>query len=156
MHFSSWTWLTPEEESVSAWHIKVLTTALLCAARWWKSKAKYWSVCVGFRYTSVLILPSSSLDRSASRNGSCPLDSLSAVNGMCGSMLLKCSWKGSTNCKSRGNAVQVSSTYLLQKQGGMWKVAKALRSMSSITRFTTTTDTGDPMAVLWTLLSNTR
>ena len=44
--FSSWTWLTPEEKSFTDRHIKVLTTALLCAARWWELKAKYWSMCV--------------------------------------------------------------------------------------------------------------
>ena len=79
MRFFSWTRLT-SEESISAQHIKVLTTALLCAAGWWESKAKYWSVCVTFRYTSVLIVLSPSVVRSMSRNGSCPPDSLSTVN----------------------------------------------------------------------------
>ena len=76
MCFSSWIRLTSEEESVSARHIKVLTTALLCAAGWWESKAKYWSVSVSLRYTSVLIVPSSSVVRSMSRKSSCPPDSL--------------------------------------------------------------------------------
>ena len=85
---------------------------LLCAAGWWESKAKHWSVCVAFWYTSVLTVPSSSLVRSTSRKGSCTLDSLSTVNRMFESMLLRCSWKWST--MSQVSMVYVSSMYLLQ------------------------------------------
>ena len=35
--------------------------------------------------------------------------------------------------------------YLLQNRGGGWKVDSASCSTSSITRFATTTDTGDPI-----------
>ena len=60
----------------------------------------------------------------------------------------------------RGSVVHVSSTYLLQNCDGLWKVDGASCSTSSITRFATTTDTGDPIAVPWicrsTLPSKTR
>ena len=46
-----------------------------------------------------------------------------------------------------GSAVQLLSTYLFQKDGGCGYIDKALCSTSSMTRFTTVTDTGDPMAV---------
>ena len=45
--------------------------------------------------------------------------------------------------------MHVSSTYLLQTRGGVWKVDSASCSTSSITRFTTTTDTVDSIAVPW-------
>ena len=91
------------------------------------------------------MVPSSSLVRGTSRNGSCPPDSFSTVNWMFVLMLLRCSWKSFT--KSRGSAAHVSFTYLLQKHVGVWKEDVALSSMSFITRFATTTDTGNPMAV---------
>ena len=40
--------------------------------------------------------------------------------------------------------MHVSSMYLLQNRGGVWKVDSASCSTSSITRFATTTNTGDP------------
>ena len=43
--------------------------------------------------------------------------------------------------------MQVSSTYLFQKGGGCEYVDRALCSTSSMTRFATVTDTGDPIAV---------
>ena len=91
--------------------------------------------------------PSSSLFRRMSRKGSRPFDSLSIVNCMQGSILFRWSWKESTRLE--GSAVHVSSTYLLQNRGGVWKVDSASCSTSSITRFATTTDTGDPIAVPW-------
>ena len=42
----------------------------------------------------------------------------------------------------------MSSTYLLQKQGGMWKEDRALHSMSSITRLATTTTPGDLLEIM--------
>ena len=45
--------------------------------------------------------------------------------------------------------MHVSSTYLLQNRGGVWKEDSASCSTSSITRFATTTDTVDSIAVPW-------
>ena len=104
----------------------------------------HWSMCVALWNNDVLMPPLPSLVRSTSRNGSCPSDYLSTVNWMFGSILLRCARKGSTR------TVIVLSMYLLQKRGGVWKEDRALHSMSSITRFATTTDTAEPMAVPWT------
>ena len=45
------------------------------------------------------------------------------------------------------STVHVSSTYDFQNLGGIFVVARALSSTSSMTRFATVTDTGDPIAV---------
>ena len=48
-----------------------LTTERLCCRWWLESKARYWSVWVGFLYTLVRILPSSSTTTNVSRKASC-------------------------------------------------------------------------------------
>ena len=48
---------------------------------------------------------------------------------------------------SRENGTNVVNISFPETYGGVWKVDSAFCSMSSITKLTTTTDTGDPMAV---------
>ena len=125
-----------------------VTTALSCAAEWWDSKFRYWSVWVVLRYTEVLMEPPSSLIRRRSKKGRCPSDSFSTVNWMWLLMLLRWLWKEST--RSPVSTVQVLSIYHLRKRG-VWKVDSTFCSMSSITKLVTTTDTSVPMAVPCTL-----
>jgi len=61
-----------------------------------------------------------------------------------GSILFRWMWKKLTRPES--------SMYLLQNCGGVWKVDSASCSTSSMTRFGTTTDTDDPIAILWICL----
>ena len=37
----------------SAVWLKDLITQNLCSSEWWESKSGYWSVCIGFQYTSI-------------------------------------------------------------------------------------------------------
>ena len=61
--------------------MRVLTTATLCVTGWCDAKEKYWLVCVVFRYTNVVTVPSDSRHRSTSRKGSIlSSDSSSTVN----------------------------------------------------------------------------
>ena len=49
--FSSSTRCTPEDDSVLALDMRVLTTATLCVTGWCDAKERYWLVCVVFQYT---------------------------------------------------------------------------------------------------------
>ena len=72
------------------------------------------------------------------------LDS-SLVNCMCWSIELRCCRNSSVLVDFK--MVRVSSTNLLQKDGGFWAVCMALVSRSSIYRLATNGLMGDPMAV---------
>ena len=75
-----------------------------------------------------------------------PFDSFSMVNLIEGSTVLR--WSKNRLTWSSGRAVNVSSTYRFQNGGdGCGQVLSALSSMSSMRRFATVTDTGDPIAV---------
>ena len=64
------------------------TTPNLCCRGWFDEKLRYWSVCVGLRYTLNLRLPISSLVTSTSSIGRLPSDSFSIVNLIAGCWLL--------------------------------------------------------------------
>ena len=100
---------------------------------------------VFFLYTDVDRGPSSWWVTKVSRKESDPFDSFSMVNLIVGSTVLR--WSRNRLTWSSGRAVNVSSTYRFQKVGGCEQVLRALSSTSSITRFATVTDTGDPIAV---------
>ena len=74
-------------------------------------------------YIEVLMDPPVSCLSGMSRKRSWPSFSFSMVNWMLESTLFRCWWSESTRLK--GSAVQVSSTYLLQKCGGVCKVGRA-------------------------------
>ena len=112
------TWLTPDKARALALCSNVLTSALLCNAGWCDSKLRYWFVWVVLQYTEALMEPPSSLVRRMCKKGSCQSDSISTVNWMLLSMLLRWLWKEST--RSPGSTVQVSSTYHFQKRRGVW------------------------------------
>ena len=90
--------------------------------------------------------PSSSLLRKMSRKGSSH-PTASPLRTVCKGATVEMVVKGVNQVG--GSAVKVSSTYLLQNRGGVWKEDSASCSTSSITRFATTTDTVDSIAVLW-------
>ena len=70
---------------------KVLITLNLAKSLWWLSHCKYWSVWVGFLYTVMDRLPSTSGFTMVSKKGIDPSSLLSStVNFMAGSRLLMC------------------------------------------------------------------
>ena len=115
---------------------------------WWLlSHWRYKSVCVGFLYTVVLRFPSSSGIIRTSRKGMDPsVPASSLVNCIWWSMLLRCSRKLVLCGDSK--MVKVSSTYLLQKRGGVWCCADGYFFFSnfSMYKFATIGLKGDRIA----------
>ena len=74
--------------------VRVLTTLYLAVRRWWLSHCKYWSVCVGFLYTVIDILPPVSGFTMVSKKEMALSSWLSStVNCMARSTLLMCCGK---------------------------------------------------------------
>ena len=134
------------EQMVLALWWRVPTTPYLDVIVWLLSHFRYWSVWVSFLYTVVFNVPSSLGVMRMSRKGMEPSDlDSSLVNCMCWSIELRCCRNSSVLDDFR--MVRVSSTNLLQKDGGFWAVCMALVSRSSIYRLATNGLMGDPMAV---------
>ena len=124
------------EHTVLALWYRVPATLYLDEMVWWLSHCKYRSVWVGFLNTDVLRLPSSSGVTKVSRNSMDPSSFTSSqVNLMFGWMELRCCRK--LFLSSFLMIVNVSSTYLLHKAGGVYDVLMAWTSRSSIDRFAT-------------------
>ena len=139
--FNNW----GSEQMVLALWSRVPITLYLDGSVWWLSHCRYKSVCVGFLKTVLLRLPSSSGITNTSRNGRDPSSLCSSqVNWICWSTELMWSKKAILCDDSR--IVNVSSTYLLQKEGGWGDVLMAFFSNSSIKRLATIGLMGEPMA----------
>ena len=137
--------------TVSARWFRVLMTPSLCSSGWWESNSKYWSVCVGFLYTSMLRLLSSSVWTVQYNKGRpSPLTS-SCVNLMLLSTAFICSAKASTSLALI--LTPVSSRCLNLKPWLPVKVIKALPSTSSMTCLVSIGDTSEPMKQLCFWLS---
>ena len=105
------------EQMVWALCVSVLMTLYLAAMLWLLSHGRYRSVWVGFLYTPIVKLPSSSGLMIVSRKGMEPSSfASSTVNWIEGSTVLMC-WRNSCwyfcCCTTK-----VSSTYLFQTLGG--------------------------------------
>ena len=87
-----------------------------------------------------------------SKKGIQPLYSNSHANWMLSSTLFR--WFNRSCTLSLGTTMQVSSTNRFQKGSWMSNVSRAQPSTSSMTRFVTERDTGDPMPVPNTCLYN--
>ena len=97
------------EQMVCALWCKVPITLYFDVKVWWLSHCRYRSVCVGFLYTVVLRLPSSSGLINVSRKGIDPSSLWSShVNWICLSIELMCS-RNSLLCDD-SMIVNVSST----------------------------------------------
>ena len=83
--------------TISARWFRVLMTPSSCSSGWWESNSKYWSVCVGFLYTSMLRLLSSSMCTAQSKKGRLSPLTSSHVNLMLLSTALIFSVKASTS-----------------------------------------------------------
>ena len=81
-----WCGLVTRREARSCRH---LATPLLTDTGWCESKARYWSVWVGLRYTVLVRLPSGSLWTMVSRNAMLLSCSFSMVNWMLGLRLFR-------------------------------------------------------------------
>ena len=97
---------------------RVWITLNLAERWWWLSHCKCWSVCVGFLYTVMDIVPSASGLTVVSKKGMDPSSLLSStVNFMAGSTLLMC-WRKPCLLTSLW-MTKVSSTNLHQNLGGV-------------------------------------
>ena len=105
------------EQMVCALCVKVLITLYLAAKLWLLSHGRYKSVCVGFLYTPMVMVPSASAVMMVSKKGMEPssLDS-STANWMEGSTVLMC-LRNSSLCHWCC-ITKVSSTYLFHILGG--------------------------------------
>ena len=131
-----------EEFFLARWK-RVLTTDCLCCIGCSDLKLRYLSEWVGLRYTAESKWPLGERLTRRSKNGRHP--SFSIVNWMEFTILFRCV-KNSDNFDFF-MITKVSSTYLFHKRGGSVKV-----SMPSTTKFATTDETGEPIAVPKTCL----
>ena len=77
-HFCSFSFHSDLVGTVLAWWFRALITPSLCSSGWCESNSEYRTVCVGFLYTSLLRLLSSSVCTAQSKRGrlffQCQLD----------------------------------------------------------------------------------
>ena len=108
--------LRPANNILALWE-RVLMALNFAERWWWLSHCRYWSVCVGFLYTVMDRLPSTSGLTMVSKKGMDPSSLLSStVNLMAGSTQLMC-WRKSCLVTSLW-MTKVSSTNLYQNLGG--------------------------------------
>ena len=103
-------------------------------------------MCVGFRYTSIVITPFFLVTR-LNKKAIWPLFSVSMVNEMLGSMEFRVSWKAATESFLM-MMTKMSSTQRFQILGGTVEIDKAEYSITSMQRFATTGLTGLPWICL--------
>ena len=133
------------EQTVFALWNRVPATLYFDGIVWWLSHWRYKLVWVFFLNTDVFRLPSSSGVIRMSRKGIDPSSLTSSkVNLMLGCIEFRCSSKLSLLFFLM--IVNVSSTYLFHKVGGVVDVLMAWISKSSINKLATNGLIGEPMA----------
>ena len=133
------------KQTVDALWYRVPATLYLDGIVWWLSHCRYKSVWVVFLNTDVFRLPSSSWVTRMSRKGidTSSLTS-SQVNLILGCIELRCCRKLSLLLFLM--IVNVSSTNLFHRVGGVVDVLMAWTSISSMNRFSTSGLIGEPIA----------
>jgi len=132
--------------------VRVLTTDCLCCIGCSDLKLRYLSEWVGLRYTAESKWPLGERLTRRFKNGRQPSFYFSIVNWMEFSILFRCV-KNSDNF-DLFMITKVSSTYLFHKRGGSAKVSRARVSMSSMTKFATTDETGESPLLFQKLVCN--
>jgi len=129
---------------------RVLTTDCLCCIGCSYLKLRYLSEWVDLRYTAESKWPLGEGSINWSENGRNPSFSFSVVNGMELSIAFRCV----KNLDSFDFIMitKVPSAYLFHKRGWSVNVSKARVSMFSMTKFASTDDTWEPIAVPKTCL----
>ena len=133
------------EERFVARSRRVLTTDCLCCIGCSDRKFRYLSEWVGLRYTAESKWPLGERLINRSKNGRHPSFSFSIVIWTQLSIVFRCV-KNSENF-DLFMITKVSSTYLFHERGGSTKVSRARVSVFSMTKFATTHETREPIAV---------
>ena len=108
--------------------MRVLITATLCAVGWWDVKERYWLVCVAFRYTDVVTVPSQSLQSCTSRKGSLLEHTLATGHlvDLTKSEVIDCHPYATTRCLLESWHIQRNPDALNREKGTLPEVYTAL------------------------------